>query len=178
MLAAIGRRQGATLDELTERHNVAKKTARNWLNRFADQSLEDAPYGDERSSQPTKLSNEEKDEIRADLQRSPKNPGTTARLVSSSGTSSSRGGVRRRILAPPRLPTAGGVGAYVLISSTATLPSGFGRRSGVPGHGSKNGVDRGRVDVRRGRSVLKVCWDRGTGSVQIRLTECGVTFST
>lgn len=75
VLAAIGRKQGATLDELAERHNVTEKTVRNWLDRFADQPLEDAPYDEERSGRPSKLTDEEKAEFLADLQESPEDFG-------------------------------------------------------------------------------------------------------
>jgi hypothetical protein len=34
VLAAIGRKQGDTLERLAERHDVVEKTIRNWLDRF------------------------------------------------------------------------------------------------------------------------------------------------
>jgi len=71
VLAAIGRKQGATLDELAARHNVAEKTIRNWLDRFDERPLEAAPYDDERSGRPAKLSEEAKAAFLADLQQSP-----------------------------------------------------------------------------------------------------------
>lgn len=75
VLAAIGRKQGATLDELAERHNVAEKTVRNWLDRFTGQPLEDAPYDEERTGRPTKLTDEEKAAFLADLKESPEDVG-------------------------------------------------------------------------------------------------------
>jgi transposase len=75
VLAAIGRKQGATLEELAERHNVAEKTVRNWLDRFTDRSLEAAPYDDERSGRPAKLSEEAKAAFIADLQQTPEELG-------------------------------------------------------------------------------------------------------
>ena len=71
VLAAVGRKQGATLDELAERHNVAEKTVRNWLERFANRPLEEAPYDEERTGRPAKLSEEERASFLKDLQRSP-----------------------------------------------------------------------------------------------------------
>jgi transposase len=71
VLAAIGRKQGATLNELAERHNVAEKTIRNWLDRFAEQPLSDAPYDENRSGRPTKLSNSEQQELFEQLHQSP-----------------------------------------------------------------------------------------------------------
>lgn len=71
VLAAIGRKQGATLDQLAERHNVAEKTIRNWLDRFADRPLQAAPYDDERTGRPPKLPDAAKAAFLADLQQSP-----------------------------------------------------------------------------------------------------------
>ena len=71
VLAAIGRKQGGTLGELVERHNVAQKTIRNWLQRFEERDLEDAPYNDPRTGRPPKLSEEQKTAFLADLRKSP-----------------------------------------------------------------------------------------------------------
>lgn len=71
VLAAIGRKQGATLNELAERHNVAEKTIRNWLDRFAEQPLSDAPYDDDRSGRPTKLSGTQQSKLFEQLHGSP-----------------------------------------------------------------------------------------------------------
>lgn len=50
---------------------MAEKTIRNWLDRFVDKPLDDAPYDDERSGRPSKLSPDEKKAFLADLDRSP-----------------------------------------------------------------------------------------------------------
>jgi transposase len=71
VLAAIGRKQGASIKELAERHNVAEKTIRNWLDRFADRPLDEAPYDGSRSGRPAKLTDEQKAAFFADLQQSP-----------------------------------------------------------------------------------------------------------
>lgn len=71
VLAAIGRKQGATLDKLAMRHNVAEKTIRNWLDRFAENPLSRAPYDDDRSGRPTKLTDEERETLFDELERSP-----------------------------------------------------------------------------------------------------------
>lgn len=71
VLAAIGRKQGATLEELGERHNIAEKTVRNWLDRFEEQPLAEAPYDDERPGRPAKLTSEQKADLIGDFQRSP-----------------------------------------------------------------------------------------------------------
>lgn len=71
VLAAIGRKQGARLDELAERHNIAEKTVRNWLDRFAEEPLAEAPYDDDRSGRPAKLSSEEKEKLFEELHQPP-----------------------------------------------------------------------------------------------------------
>lgn len=75
VLAAIGRKQGATLAELAERHNVTEKTIRNWLHRFADRPLDKAPYDDNRSGRPPKLSADERTAFFVDLLHSPEDFG-------------------------------------------------------------------------------------------------------
>lgn len=71
VLAAIGRKQGAKLDKQAERHDVAEKTVRNRLDRFGERALSDAPYGDERSGRPTKLSESERQDLYEHLHESP-----------------------------------------------------------------------------------------------------------
>lgn len=71
VLAAIGRKQGDTLEKLAERHSVCEKTIRNWLDRFAEQPIQQAPYDEDRSGRPTKLTDEEYDEFISDLYDSP-----------------------------------------------------------------------------------------------------------
>jgi transposase len=44
VLAAIGRKQDDQLDTLADRHGVVERTIQNWLNRFKQQPLEQAPY--------------------------------------------------------------------------------------------------------------------------------------
>lgn len=71
VLAAIGRKQGDKLDTLAERHNVAEKTIRNWLARFEDKPLPEAPYDEDRSGRPPKLSDSELNDLFEDLHESP-----------------------------------------------------------------------------------------------------------
>jgi transposase len=71
VLAAIGRKLGSSTKELAELHDVSGDTIRNWLNRFKQQPIEQAPYDDARSGRPPKLSDEEKEEFIADLHESP-----------------------------------------------------------------------------------------------------------
>ncbi|WP_256029153.1 helix-turn-helix domain-containing protein [Natronomonas aquatica] len=44
VLAAIGRKQGDEISTLAERHGVVEKTIRNWLDRFENEPIEQAPY--------------------------------------------------------------------------------------------------------------------------------------
>lgn len=44
VLAAIGRKQGDGVKTLAERHGVAENTIRNWLDRFEEEMVEQAPY--------------------------------------------------------------------------------------------------------------------------------------
>lgn len=71
VLAAIGRKQGDTLGKLAEQHNVCEKTIRNWLDRFAEQPISQAPFDDDRSGRPAKLTESEYDEFISDLRESP-----------------------------------------------------------------------------------------------------------
>lgn len=75
VLTAIGRKQGASIEELAERHNVAEKTIRNWLDRFVDRPLTEAPYDENRSGRPAKLTEEQQAAFFADLQQSPEELG-------------------------------------------------------------------------------------------------------
>ncbi|MFC6964830.1 hypothetical protein [Halocatena marina] len=52
VLAAIGRKQGDHLDTFTEHPGVVEKTIRNWLDRFAEEPIEQAPYDGPRSAVP------------------------------------------------------------------------------------------------------------------------------
>jgi len=71
ILAAIGRKQGDTLDRLAERHGVVEKTIRNWLSRFEEYPLEEAPFDADRPGRPTKLSAEDRSQLFDEFQQSP-----------------------------------------------------------------------------------------------------------
>jgi transposase len=71
VLAAIGRKQGATLEELARRHGVTEKTIRNWLDRFAEQPLREAPYDGQRPGRPPKLQEQKREAFLDDLRRPP-----------------------------------------------------------------------------------------------------------
>lgn len=71
VLAAIGRKQGDTLARLAERHGVVEKTIRNWLDRFAAEPLEEAPYDEQRPGRPAKLTDEQKEQVIKEFTRPP-----------------------------------------------------------------------------------------------------------
>ena len=71
VLAAIGRKQGDTLDTLAERHGVVEKTIRNWLDRFDEEPIEQAPYDEQRPGRPSKLGEEQRERLFAQLQHPP-----------------------------------------------------------------------------------------------------------
>jgi transposase len=75
VLAAIAAKQGDSTSRLADRHNVSQQTIRNWLDRFENRPLEDAPFDDHRTGRPRKLSEEEHDQLLADLQESPESVG-------------------------------------------------------------------------------------------------------
>ena len=71
VLAAIGRKQGDHLDTLAERHGVVEKTIRNWLDRFAEEPIEQAPYDGPRPGGPSKLESDEREQLFEQLQEPP-----------------------------------------------------------------------------------------------------------
>lgn len=71
VLAAIAAKQGDSTSRLAERHNVSQQTIRNWLGRFETRPLEDAPFDHPRAGRPRKLSEEELEQLMAELQESP-----------------------------------------------------------------------------------------------------------
>jgi transposase len=71
VLAAIAYKQGDSKTRLAERHDVTWKTVHSWLNRFAEQPIEQAPYDEHRSGRPSKLSEEQREVLFDDLHRSP-----------------------------------------------------------------------------------------------------------
>ena len=71
VLAAIGRKQGAQIDTLAERHGVVEKTIRNWLDRFVEQPIEQAPYDAPRPGGPSKLTTEQREHLEEVLHASP-----------------------------------------------------------------------------------------------------------
>ena len=71
VLAAIGRKQGDQLDTLADRHGVVEKTIRNWLDRFEEEPIEQAPYDEPRPGRPSKLDDDEREQLFEDLQNPP-----------------------------------------------------------------------------------------------------------
>jgi transposase len=71
VLAAIGRKQGDEVDRLAERHGVVEKTIRNWLDRFDEEPIEQAPYDQPRPGRPSKLADDQREELFDHLQEPP-----------------------------------------------------------------------------------------------------------
>ena len=71
VLAAIATKQGDSTSRLADRHNVSQQTIRNWLDRFDNRPLEDAPFDDPRAGRPRKLTPDEQDSLIAELNESP-----------------------------------------------------------------------------------------------------------
>lgn len=83
VLAAIGRKQGDELETLAERHGVVEKTIRNWLDRFDEGPIDQAPYDEQRPGRPSKLDDEQRERLFAQLQDSPTELGYDQRSWSS-----------------------------------------------------------------------------------------------
>jgi transposase len=75
VLTAMGRKLGLSTGTLSTLNDVSEQTIRNWLNRFEDQPIDQAPYDDPRSGRPPKLTDEQKAEFFADLHNSPEDIG-------------------------------------------------------------------------------------------------------
>ena len=71
VLAAIGRKQGDHLDTLAERHGVVEKTIRNWLDRFEEEPIEQAPYDAPRPGSPGKIEGQDREQLFEQLQQPP-----------------------------------------------------------------------------------------------------------
>ena len=71
VLAAIGRKQGDHLDTLAERHGVVEKTIRNWLDRFEQEPIEQAPYDAPRPGRPAKIEGQDREQLFEQLQQPP-----------------------------------------------------------------------------------------------------------
>jgi transposase len=71
VLAAIGRKQGDEISTLAERHGVVEKTIRNWLDRFENEPIEQAPYNQPLPGRPSKLEDDQREELFKHLQEPP-----------------------------------------------------------------------------------------------------------
>lgn len=72
VLAAIAAKQGDSTGRLADRHHVSQQTIRNWLRRFENRPLEEAPFGEPRAGRPRKLSEAKHDQLMTELKNSPK----------------------------------------------------------------------------------------------------------
>lgn len=71
VLAAIGRKQGDQLETLAERHGVVEKTIRNWLDRFENAPIEQAPHDAPRPGGPAKIEERDREQLFEQLQQPP-----------------------------------------------------------------------------------------------------------
>jgi transposase len=71
VLAAIGRKQGDQIDTLAERHGVVERTIIYWLDRFEEEQIEQAPYDAPRPGRPSKLDDDEREQLFEVLQNPP-----------------------------------------------------------------------------------------------------------
>jgi len=71
VLAAIGRKKGDQLDTLADRQGVIEKTIRNWLDRFEEEPIEQAPYDAPRPGGPAKIEGEDRERLFEQLQQPP-----------------------------------------------------------------------------------------------------------
>ena len=71
VLAAIGRKQGDELETLADRHGVVEKTIRNWLDRFEEEPIAQAPYDAPRPGGPAKIEGEDRQRLFEQLQQPP-----------------------------------------------------------------------------------------------------------
>lgn len=71
VLAAIGRKQGDEVKTLAERHGVAENTIRNWLDRFEEEMVEQAPYDELCPGHPPKLEDSQCERLFEQLRHSP-----------------------------------------------------------------------------------------------------------
>jgi transposase len=75
ILTAIADKQGDSTSRLAERHNVSQQTIRNWLQRFENRHLKDAPFDEQRDGRPRKLTEDELADLTAVLEDSPEKHG-------------------------------------------------------------------------------------------------------
>lgn len=65
LVAAIAYKQGHSPDEIEELFGFSRNNVYVWLDRFEDRSLDDAIYDESKPGRPSKLSDEEFDELTA-----------------------------------------------------------------------------------------------------------------
>ena len=81
VVAGINHKNGVTQTELAEWYGVSRTTIHNWLGRLEkleSEALEDVIYDDSRSGRPSKLSEEQWDELVTVLENSPEDVGFDA----------------------------------------------------------------------------------------------------
>lgn len=75
LMAAIAYKQGQSPAEIEETFGISKKNVYEWLDRFEERSLDGALYDEPKPGRPSKLSDEQFDELEAVLDKSPEDAG-------------------------------------------------------------------------------------------------------
>lgn len=82
LMVALAYKDGVSVETLSERYDIPRSTVYYWLDRFEEMPIEEAVRDDDRPGRPPDLTTEERDELRADLTRSPQTFGFDARAWS------------------------------------------------------------------------------------------------
>lgn len=72
LIIALAYKDGVAVETLSERYDIPRSTIYSWLDRFEDVPIEEALQDEDRLGRPPVLTNEERAELRADLNRSPR----------------------------------------------------------------------------------------------------------
>lgn len=83
LMVALAYADGVRVDTLSERYNIPRATIYSWLDRFEQQSINEAIEDDSRPGRPPKLSASQHDQLFDDLSQSPAELGYDAREWSS-----------------------------------------------------------------------------------------------
>mgnify|MGYP006298125843 CR=1 FL=1 len=75
LVAAIAYKQGQSPAEIEETFGISEKNVYMWLDRFEDRGLDDALYDEPKPGRPSKLSDEQLDELQEILHQSPDEAG-------------------------------------------------------------------------------------------------------
>jgi transposase len=75
LMVAIAYKQGQSPADIEETFGISRKSIYQWLDRFEDRSLEEALYDESKPGRPSKLTDEQREELETTLQKSPEEAG-------------------------------------------------------------------------------------------------------